>query len=311
MDQLNTQDTESVWDGEEVNPWNDPVNIIHKQIAHLTRKANVHNDRVTAGGDRDMNAALVESARAVNYMSTAFELQGLAAEVQAAQQAEAEERKRLGAQAANRAYQQGLADGVGQRNDRLREEASALRRMTHGNPSDDRDGEDMIIPKGYIAAWQHQHVAPDGTIISQEVYGVLDTDVRQGDARAVIVSGPDTHVIALDRIRFAPKLHTLVAERDLKKLDALQVLHADGSAVRLVDGMDGTSELNAYVHNLREGEGLEGAQPGTYIRLTINQADNGTRALADISRDQWAQLNQAVEALYARRLIANAEKDES
>lgn len=311
MDQLNTQGTESAWDAEPVNPWSDPVNIVHKHIAHLVRKANVHNDLVTAGGDRDMSAALVESTRAVEYLSTAFELQGLVAEIREAQAAETEQRQRMNAQAANRAYQQGLADGVGQRNDRLREEAAAVRRMTHGNPSDDRDGEDMIIPKGYIAAWQHQHAEPDGTIISQEVYGVLDTDVRQGDTRAVIVSGPDTHVIALDRIRFAPKLHTLVAERDLKKLDALQVLHADGSAVRLVDGMDGTSRLDAYVHTLREGEGLEEAKPGTYIRLTIDQSNNGTRALADISRDQWAQLNQAVEALYARRLIANAERGES
>lgn len=308
---MDQQHTDSAWDAEQVNPWNDPVNIVQKHIAHLTRRANAHSDRVTAGGDRDMNAALVESTRAVEYLSTAFELQSLLAEIREAQAAEAEERQRLNAQAANRAYQQGLADGVGQRNDRMRDEASAVRRMTHGNPSDDRDGEDMIIPKGYIAAWQHQHTEPDGTIISQEVYGILDTDVRQGDTRAVIVSGPDTHVIALDRIRFAPKLHTLVAERDLKKLDALQVLHADGSAVRLVDGMDGTSELNAYVHNLAEGEGVEGAKPGTYVRLTINQQDNGTRALADISRTQWHQLNEAVEALYARRLIINAERAES
>lgn len=114
MDQYNPMDqnAESAWDAAQPNPWNDPANIIQRHVAHLIRNANVHNDRVTAGGDRDMNAALVESARATLYLSVALELRGLLAEISDAQTAESQERNRLSLSAARRAYEQGVADGM-------------------------------------------------------------------------------------------------------------------------------------------------------------------------------------------------------
>ena len=218
------QNAESVWDGAQPNPWNDPANIIQKHVAHLIRNANVHNDRVTTGGDRDMNAALVESARATLYLSVALELQGLLAEISDAQTAESQERNRLSLSAARRAYEQCVADGM--------DKAS----QAHGREK-----------------------------------------TKAEDASSF----------------------------DLTKLDALQVLHDDGSAVRVVDGMDGSSDITVYAHTLKPEDALADAKPGTYVRLTVRL--DGTPGTIDLSVKQWAQLQQAVYVLMARRQLAVTE----
>jgi hypothetical protein len=298
------------------DPWADPVNIIQKHIGHITRRANAYNDRVTAGGDRDMNASLVESTRALESLSVVIELQGLLNEVRAAQESVNQDRMRQAAQSANRAYEQGVNEGITRGMDRAeraqeRDRQDAGTRLAHGNPAEDRDEQRVIIPQGYVAAWFHVFVDAEGDSFSREVYGTLDAAVREGDTRAVIVAGPDKHLIALERVRFAPTLHTLIAERDLNELEGLKVRHADQSGVRVVDAMDQDGNLDLMVHTLPEKDAGEDCQAGTYLRFTAASQDGGSRAVVDVSKEQFRSIVQAAETLYARHLIAQAGGDES
>ena len=258
-----------------------------------------------------MNAALVHAIRQATLQGVLIDLAYLANDVRKLTAQDADRQSHEVDKAAREAYGRGVTDGVQKvRTLQERDQADSAERLAHGNPSPNRDGEDMIIPRGYVAAWRHEMEQPDGSAFYREVYGTLDADVREGDTRAVIVAGPDKHLISLDRVRFAPNLHTLVAERDIKALPSLEFTATDPTAVRVTDGMDGGGRIALNVHTLREEQALTGGKPGTYIRLGVHQ-DGVAKGVLDLTREQWTDLADAAETLYARHLIAQAEGDES
>jgi hypothetical protein len=280
--------------------------------ANLGSRAQGEAMRITHPGEgADMNAALVHAIRQATLQGVQIDLAYLANDVRKLADQDADARNRASQQAAQNAYNQGLVEGVEKgKSYQQRDQADAADRLAYGNPSAYREGEDMIIPKGYVAAWFHVHEEPDGTKFHREVYGTLDADVRDGDTRAVIVAGPDKHLISLDRVRFAPNLHTLVAERDLKRLPSLEFTATDPSAVRVTDGMDGEGRISLNVHTLEPENAVSTAKPGTYIRLGVHQ-DGVAKGLLDLTREQWLDLQEAAETLYARHLINQSAGDES
>lgn len=293
-------------------PWEETAaDRVEYFAANLGQRAQGEAARITHPGEgADMNAALVHAVRQATLQGVQIDLAYLANDVRKLAAQDVEAHNRASQQAAQNAYNQGLVEGVEKgKNYQQRDQADAGERLAHGNPSPYREGEDMLIPKGYVAAWQHAHEEPDGTKFYREVYGTLDADVRDGDTRAVIVAGPDKHLISLERVRFAPTLHALVAERDTSKLSALEPVDS-GRTVRAVDAMDGKGHVDASVQTLEADEAAEGSEPGTYVRLVAVRPGNG-RVTVDLSKAQWLEMVQSVETLYARRVIAQAEGDES
>jgi hypothetical protein len=291
-------------------PWDEgPAERIELFAAGLASTARNLGRMVThPGGESDMNAPLVNSVRQAALLEVHLDLGYLANDVRKMLAQQKSEAERSAQRAAMTSYGQGVADGVEKGKDyHAREVADAEARSLHGNPNLIREQERVIIPAGYVAAWFHVLEEPDGTKYQRQVFGRLAADVREGDTRAVIVAGPDRLLVGLDRIRFAPTLATIVAEADLALLDGLEVRH-EQSTVRLRDGMDANGTLDVTVHTLKPGEESEGSQPGTYIRFTTQ---DGERTVFDLSKGQWQHLVQAVEALYARRVIADAQGDES
>ena len=292
--------------------WEDSAALRVEYFAsNLGQRAQGEASRITHPGEgSDMNAALVHAIRQATLQGVQIDLGYLAEDVRQLTEQKRQERDQEAEAAAREAYGKGVQDGVTKvRTLQERDQADNAARLSHGNASLDRDAEDMIIPRGYVAAWKHIHEEPDGTQFHREVYGRLDTDVREGDTRAVIVAGPDKHLISLDRVRFAPTLDTLIAERDLSELDGLELINT-GTAVRIVDAMDKGGHLDVNINTLEEGENAEGSAPGTYVRLVSVRPGNG-RVTRDISPAQWHELTQVVETFYARRMDALSEGDES
>lgn len=293
--------------------WEDsPALRVEYFASNLGQRAQGEASRITHPGEgADMNAALVHAVRQATLQGVQIDLAYLAEDIRQLTEQKREERDREAESAAREAYGKGVTDGVQKvRTHQERDQADAAERLAHGNSSPNRDDEDMIIPRGYVAAWKHVHEEPDGTQFQREVYGTLDADVREGDTRAVIVAGPDKHLISLDRVRFAPTLHTLVAERDLKKLDSLEFTVADPTAVRVTDGMDGEGRISLNVHTLPPESAASTAKPGTYLRLGVHQ-DGIAKGVLDLTVHQWTDLQDAAETLYARHLVAQAEGDVS
>lgn len=294
-------------------PWEETAaDRVEQFAATLGSRSQGEAQRVTHPGEgADMNAALVHAIRQATLQGVQIDLSYLANDVRKLAAQDADRQANEAEKAAREAYGRGVADGVQKvRALQERDQADSAERLAHGNPSLNRDAEDMAIPRGYVAAWGHVHEEPDGTQFHREVYGTLDADVRQGDTRAVIVAGPDKHLISLDRVRFAPDLHTLVAERDLKAMPSLEFRDSDPTAVRVTDGMDGEGRISLNVHTLPPEEAASTAKPGTYIRLGVHQ-DGVAKGVLDLTREQWTDLADAAETLYARHLIARAEGDES
>lgn len=300
---------------EVADPWSDKAEDLVREFARTQNAiAGHHASGVTHPGDTaDMNAPLVNAIRHAKTLEFVLDLHGLADNLRRMEDRASLVRARQSQRERQEAYQLGVADGVEKGKQyhaqEVREsEVAAL----HGNPEDRvlRETKRVIIPKGYVAAWHHKYEDPDGTAFQREVYGVLDLDVREGDTRAVVMAGPDRLLIALNRVRFAPALATLVAERDLKALEHVEVLHSDQSVVRVVDSMDKSARLDVTVHTLEESEAAEGATPGTYVRLRAVMVGDGDTIPVDLTKDQWQALVQAVETLYARRVITGAEGDE-
>lgn len=299
---------------EAADPWSDKAEDLVREFARTQNAiAGHHSSGVTHPGDTaDMNAPLINAVRQAKTLEFVLDLHGLADNIRRSEERASRVRAREGQRATQQAYAQGVADGVEKGRQyhaqEVREnEVAAL----HGNAEDRvlRELKRIIIPKGYVAAWQHRYEDPDGTAFLREVYGVLDLDVREGDTRAVVMAGTDRLLIALDRVRFAPALATLVAERDIKALEHVEVLHTDQSLVRITDGMDKSSRLDVTVHTLEASEAAEDATPGTYVRLRAVMIGDNDAIPVDLTKDQWQSLVQAVETMYARRVIADAEGD--
>jgi hypothetical protein len=312
MDQHNPMSDDVNQVAASADPWSDKAEDLVREFARTHQSiAAHHSGAVTHPGETsDMNAPLVNSVRHAAALEFVLELGHLADSIRRMEDRASLVRARQAQRDRADAYGQGVADGVEQgKVYQQRDQASAADRLAYGNPSAHREGEDVITPKGHVAAWLHVHEEPDGTTFRREVYGTLDADVREGDTRAVIVAGPDKHLISLDRVRFAPTLPALVAVGDLAELDALEVTDS-GTAVKAVDAMDKGGHLEARIATLEEGENAEGSKPGTYVRLVSIRPGNG-RVTLDLSPAQWSHLAQAVEILYGRRLVAQAEGDES
>lgn len=268
-----------------------------------------HSAGVTFPGETaDMNAPLVNAVRHAKTLEFVLDLHGLADQVHRQEERQACIRAREAKRASQQAYSQGVADGVEKGKDyHAREVADAEARSLHGNPAVVREQERVVIPAGYVAAWFHVLEEPDGTMYHRQVFGRLAVEVREGDTRAVITAGPDRLLVGLDRIRFAPTLAAIVAEQDLKALSYLEVVTGDQSTVRLRDSMDGQSRMDVSVQTVTPDEAPEDGAPGTYIRLVTEGSE---RTVIDLSKDKWQQLIQAVETLYARRVIADSEGGE-
>lgn len=296
------------------DPWSDKAEDLVREFARTQNAiAGHHSAGVTHPGDTaDMNAPLVNAVRHAKTLEFVLDLHGLADNLRRLEDRASLVRARQAQRDRAEAYQQGVADGVEKgRQYHAQEVRESEVAALHGNPEDRvlRETKRVIIPKGYVAAWHHKYEDPDGSSFLREVYGILDLDVREGDTRAVIVAGPDRYHISLDRTRFAPSLARLVAERDIKALEHLESLHADQSVVRLMDAMDKSARLDVTVHTLEASEAAEDATPGTYIRLRAVMVGDGDTVPVDLTKAQWLDLVQAVEALYARRVIADAEGD--
>lgn len=293
-------------------PWEETAaDRVEQFAATLGSRAQGEAMRVTHPGEgSDMNAALVHAIRQATLQGVQLDLAYLANDVRKLAALDTDAHNRASQQAAQNAYNQGLVEGVEKgKSYQQRDQADAAERLAYGNPAPIRDLQTVITPRGHVAAWRHEMEQPDGSRFFREVYGTLDADVREGDTRAVIVAGPDKHLISLDRVRFAPTLHALVAERDLSALENATLIDT-GTGVRLQDGMDGGGHLDANITTLDADGAAEGSKPGTYVRLVSVRPGNG-RVTLDMTVGQWTDLVDAVEALYARRVIAQAEGDES
>lgn len=307
---MDTADTEQLLPTPGWNPTAEER--VQSFAANIAMRAEAQGRKVTHPGEgADMNAALVAAVRQATLLEVHLDLGYLANDVRKTEADTAHQRDVVSATAAREAYGKGVQDGVTKvRTLQERDQVDNAARLSHGNASLDREAEDMIVPRGYVAAWKHVHEEPDGSQFQREVYGTLESDVREGDTRAVIVAGPDKHLISLDRVRFAPDLHTLVAERDLKALPSLVFTTSDPTAVRVMDGMDGQGRLSLHAHTLPEGENAPDAKPGTYLRLGVHQ-DGVSKGVLDLTVHQWMDLQDAAETLYARHLIAQSKADES
>lgn len=298
---------------EPATPWEETAaDRVEQFAAALGSQGQGEAMRITHPGEgADMNAALVHAVRQATIQGIQLDLAYLANDVRRLTAQDTDTQAREADKASREAYGRGVTDGVQKvRELRERDQVDNAERLAYGNPSPNRDGEDMIIPRGYVAAWHHRHEQPDGSVFSREVYGVLDADVREGDQRAVIIAGPDKHFISLDRVRFAPDLHTLVAERDLKQMQNLEIRPSDPGTVRVTDGMDGEGRLSLNVHTLTPEAAAATAKPGTYLRLGVQQ-DGVAKGVLDLTCDQWTDLQDAAETLYARHLIEQGKGDES
>jgi len=303
MDHENMADTAA-------NHWDeDPAQRVEMYAANLAARAQGMGRKITHPGEgADMNAALVNAVRQSTLLEVHADLGYVANDVRKLTTQQAEEQARAAQSSARRAHQQGVEEGVQKGKEyHAHEVADAEARSLHGNPAMVREQERVIIPAGYVAAWFHVLEEPDGTKCQRQVFGRLAADVREGDTRAVIVAGPDRLLVGLDRIRFAPSLATIVAEADLKLLGHLEVLNGDQTAVRLRDSMDGQSRMDVTVETVTAEQVPEEAAPGTFIRLVTEGTE---RTVIDLSKEKWQQLVQAVETLYARRVLADAEGDE-
>lgn len=286
-----------------------PAQRVEIYAANLAARAQSHGRQVTIPGESaDMNAPLVHAVRQATLLEVHMDLGYVVNDVRKAQEQQREDQGRETVAATKRAYEHGRAIGYEEgRTERVSEQSDAAVYLAHGNPSPNRAAEAVAIPRGYVAAWKHVHEEPDGTTFLREVYGTLDEDVRAGDTRAVIVAGPDKHLISLDRVRFAPKLETIVAERDLAQLETLHLLGRT-EAVRLADDMDGNAKLDASVVLLKPEEAAPGSKPGRYIRvLAASDEEDEQRATVDLSLAQWLELVQAVETLWARSVLADGD----
>lgn len=295
-----------------ITPWEEgPADRIESYAARLGMRAQEEGRRVTHPGEgADMNAPLVSAVRQAALLEVRDDLGYLANDVRKLLDADQDRRNAEARKLTARAHSEGLAEGVQKGMEyHAREVAESEQRSHHGNPAAVRELKSIITPQGHVAAWKIVHDDPDGVTFAREVYGKLADDVREGDTRAVVQAGQDRFLVGLDRVRFAPTLHALVAERDTADLEGVELLSF--GTYRAPDSMDGSSRLDVQLTDLDADEAGPGCKPGTYVRVQsaeTREGDGNQRVTVDLTLAQWNSLADAVEKLYARHLVRR-EKD--